>query len=157
PLPTKSSDFAGAPCADFWTLCPEVPPSRSRWSTRGSSSRETLMPRTMSTISSFSASRCFCSSSFSRACCLLILALTLSISAWIFWLLLAAIDNLLVRVNARRRRNEIASSLYSGLHIGWDRHNGSSSRPPHRYHNGTRPPCHRCRQRTPDRRVSGYW
>ena len=53
-----------------------------------------LMPRTMSTISSFSASRCFCSSSFSRACCSLILTLTLSISAWIFWLLLAAIEYL---------------------------------------------------------------
>lgn len=69
----------------------------------------------------------------------------------------AMIEYLLVRVNARRRRNEIASSLYSGLHIGWDRHNGSSSRPPHRCHNGTRPPCHRCRQRTPDRRGGVRW
>src|SRR5699024_9728904 len=129
----------------------------SRWSTRGSSSREMLMPRTMSTISLFSASCLFFSSSLSRACCSLILALTLSISAWIFWLLLAAIDNLLVRVSARRRRNEIASSLYLSLHIGWDRHSGSSSRPPHRYHSGTRPPCHRCRQRTPDRRASDCW
>src|SRR5699024_2637877 len=74
-----------------WTLCPEVP-SRSRWSTRGSSSREMLMPRTMSTISLFSASCLFFSRSLSRACCSLILALTLSISAWIFWLLLTAID-----------------------------------------------------------------
>lgn len=29
--------------------------------------------------------------------------------------------------------------------------------PPHRCRNGTRPPCHRCPQRTPDRRVSGCW
>ena len=49
------------------------------------------MPRTMSTISLFSASSFFCSSSFSRACCSAILALTFSISASIFALLLIAI------------------------------------------------------------------
>ena len=54
----------------------------------------THMPRTMSTISLFSASSFFCSSSLSRACCSLILALTLSISAWIFMLFAVAINDL---------------------------------------------------------------
>ena len=44
----------------------------------------------MSTISVFSASIFFCSSSFSRACCSVLLALTFSISVWIFALLLVA-------------------------------------------------------------------
>lgn len=34
-------------------------------------------------------------------------------------------------VNARRRKNETASSLYLSLHIRWDRHNGASA---HRLH-----------------------
>ena len=50
------------------------------------------MPRTMSTISLFSASSFFCSSSLSQACCSEILALTLSISAWIFMLFAVAIN-----------------------------------------------------------------
>ena len=67
------------------------------------------MPRTMSTISLFSASTFFCSSSFNRACCSEILALTFSISASIFALLEIAMKASFT-VNARRRRNEIANS-----------------------------------------------
>ena len=49
------------------------------------------MPRTISTISLFSAASLFCSSSLSRACCSAILALTFSISASIFALFVIAI------------------------------------------------------------------
>ncbi|EQK61832.1 hypothetical protein C676_0470 [Clostridioides difficile F548] len=54
------------------------------------------MPRTMSTISLFSASSFFCSKSFSRVCCSAILALTFSISASIFALLVTAISKILL-------------------------------------------------------------
>ena len=50
------------------------------------------MPRTISTISLFSASSFFCSSSLSRACYSLILAVTFSISASIFALFVIAIS-----------------------------------------------------------------
>ena len=50
------------------------------------------MPRTISTISLFSASSFFCSSSLSRAYCSAILALTFSISASIFALFVIAIS-----------------------------------------------------------------
>ena len=93
------------------------------------------MPRTMSTISLFSASSFFCSNSFSRACCSLILALTLSISAWIF-AFCRCHSKPPFKANARRRRNETASSLYLSLHNRWDRHNGASACHPHRSHNG---------------------
>ena len=44
-----------------------------------------------------------------------------------------------IMVNARRRKNETASSLYLSLRIRWDRHSGASAHRLHKSHSGSRP------------------